>query len=765
MENKIIIKQFEGDNVGAWSSGFPIGNGRLGAMITGMPVPCELISLNQDSIWYGPKHDRDNVDGKQYYKEIRRLLKAGEQERADKLCYMAMTSQPKYFGAYEPLGKMHVYFNNLLDHTKTPTSERIKNYEKVLDLESAVVTVKYEMDGVKIEREYFVSAPDQAFVYRIKAEKPILDVHVNVMRRPCDMTGTQVDGNIIHTPGQTGPDGVKFDSFFSAKTDGKMEMIGDYLGFSEASEITIYFTASTDFYVKDPYAEALSQLKSAMAVDYDELRKRHIAEHSALYNRSRITLTDKEDKRSFVERINALRDGERDPAMLELFYNLGKYILISSSREKSQASNLQGIWNDVFAPMWECNYTVNINLQSNYWIAESAGLPECHMPLFDLIERMVPNGERTAKKLYGCDGFVSHHTTNLWGDTSVEGNSFPSSVWPMGGAWLTLHMWEHYLYTQDREFLEKRAFPVMKKNAIFFSQYLDLDEDGYYKTGPSISPENPYFVKDGYIARHCMGPEIDNQIIRALLMSLIKAYEILGIRDEYYDISKDILSKIHTPRINKDGALLEWDKDFEQRDVNHRHLSHLFALYPRYEIQKDKTPELARACEKTLQIRFADRTKFAGHGIVGWSDSWAAACHARLGNPDKIMEHLYKVMSICSSSFLHISYVMQIDGNMAGAAAITEMLLSGDEERIVLLPALPTEIPNGSFKGLRAKGGFSIDLEWRDGKITSATVTSLAGNKCVIKAPKLNGVNTEFELEGEYVKFNTVAGETYKLQF
>ncbi|MBE6644795.1 MAG: glycoside hydrolase family 95 protein [Ruminococcaceae bacterium] len=765
MENKIIIRQCEGDGVGGWSSGFPIGNGRLGAMITSMPTHCEQITLNQDSIWYGPKHDRDNIDGKKYYKEIRKLLKAGEQERADKLCYMAMTSQPKYFGAYEPMGTMHVYFNNYLGIDKEFLTTRGKNYEKSLDLEKALVNTTRNINGVDVKSEYFVSAPDQVFVYRIKAEKPILDVHVNFMRRPCDMTGMPVEDTIVHTPGQAGPNGVKFDSFFSAKTDGKMERIGDYIGFSEASEIIIYLTASTDFYEKDPYGVALAQLKAAMKLDYEELKARHIAEHSALYNRSSVKLSNKEDCRSIVERLNALRDGERDPGMLELFYNFGKYILISSSREKSQASNLQGIWNNVFAPMWECNYTVNINLESNYWIAESAGLPECHMPLFDLIDRMVPNGERTAKKLYGCDGFVSHHTTNLWGDTSVEGNSFPSSVWPMGGAWLTLHMWDHYLYTQDREFLEKKAFPVMKKNAVFFSQYLFEDDDGYFKSGPTISPENPYYVKGGYLARHCIGSEIDNQIIRALLMSLLKAYDILGNYDSDYETFKALLPKIHTPRINKNGAILEWDEDFEERDINHRHLSHLFALYPRYEIQKDKTPELARACEKTLDIRFSGRTKFAGHGIVGWADSWAAACHARLGNPDKAIEHLYKVMSICSASLLHISYVMQIDGNMAGAAAISEMLLSSDEERIMLLPALPKEIPSGSFKNLRARGGFAIDLEWQDGKITSAAVTSLAGNECVIKAPGLVGVNTEFSTDGEYIKFNTAAGRSYKLQF
>ena len=765
MENKLIIRQCQGDGVNAWAAGYPIGNGRLGAMINPCPTYQETITFNQDTVWYGPKHDRDNIDGKKYYKEIRELLKAGEQERADKLCYMAMTSQPKYFGGYEPLGTMYVHYNNYLKAFDPKNGSRYDNFERVLNLDTAIATCVRYIDGVKVAGEYFVSAPDQVFVHKIKADKPILDMHVNFMRRPCDMTSMPVEDTIIHTPGQAGPNGVKFDTFFTITTDGKMERIGDYIGVTEASEVIIYLTSTTDFYEKDPYNVALAQLKAAVALGYDKIKERHIAEYSELYNRSSIKLTDKQDERSTVDRLKALREGERDPGMLELFYNFGKYILINSSREKSQAANLQGIWNNAYAPMWECNYTVNINIQSNYWIAESAGLPECHMPLFDLIDRMVPNGEKTARDLYGCDGFVSHHTTNLWGDTSVEGNSFPSSVWPMGGAWLTLHMWDHYLYTQDKEFLRDRAFPVMKKNAVFFSQYLDLGDDGYYKTGPSLSPENPY-KKNGFLARHCMAPEIDNQIIRALLMSLLKAYDILGIRDAEYDTFANLLTKIRTPRINKKGAILEWDEDYEENDISHRHLSHLFALYPRYEITKDKTPELAEACNKTLINRFSNTAKFGGINVVGWSDSWAAACHARLGNPEKVLEHIYKVMSICSPSLIHISFVMQIDGNMGSAAAITEMLLSSDEERIMLLPALDSSvIPNGSFNGLRARGGFAIDLEWRDGKIASASVTSLFGNECVIKAPGLVGVNTDFTREGEYIKFNTEKGKKYVLEF
>jgi alpha-L-fucosidase 2 len=551
-----------------------------------------------------------------------------------------------------------------------------------------------------------------------------------------------------------------------------MEVIGDHIGFSDASEIEIFVAASSDFYVENPFEDALETVKEAMKYSYDELKARHVAEHKALFNRSNITLSTKEDNRSTPERLKEIQDGARDGGILELFYNVGKYILINSSREGSQPANLQGIWNAAFAAPWECNYTLNINLECNYWIAESAGLPECHMPLFDLIDRMVPNGEKTAKKVYGCDGFVCHHTTNLWGDTSIEGNSFPSSVWPMGGAWLTLHMWDHYLYTGDVDFLRNRAFPIMKKNAIFFSQYLFEDKDGYYITGPSLSPENPYKSKtqNGYVAKHANGPEIDNQIIRAVLKSLLSAYDILGIDEPERKTYEELLQKIHTPRVNKNGAILEWNEDFEENDKEHRHLSHLFALYPYYDIDLEKTPHLAAAAEKTLDIRGGNE-KGVPKLVVAWSDAWAAACYAKLGKPEKAIEHIYTVMKENTASMLsRINMgpsfcVFQMDGNMTSAAAITEMLLQSDEERIKLLPALSEEMQDGSFNSLVARGGFAINAKWQGGRATKASVTSKLGGVCRIKADGLVGVDTSYEREGEYIVFNTEKGKKYELQF
>lgn len=780
MENKIIINQTSGDGVGAWDSGFPIGNGRLGAMIPGSVGRCETINFNQDTVWYGPKLDRDNPDAIKYYKEIRELIKNHENMRADKLCYMAMTSMPKYFGAYEPLGKLVVYHNHdqydYIRHQMLAKGDI--PYERVLDLESAVATVENtlvsedaEKNGVRVKREYFVSAVDGVFAFRITADKPILDMHTNFMRRPCEMTAEKI-GDLIHNPGKAGPDGVNLSTVIGGRTNGKMEVIGDHLGFSEASVVEIYLAASSDFYVENPKDDAIATVRAAMKYTFDELMARHAEEHKALFNRSSIEFSAPESDKTLPERLKDIKAGKHDASMLELFYNVGKYILINSSREGSQPANLQGIWNAAFAAPWECNYTVNINLQCNYWIAESAGLSECHMPLFDLIERMVPNGEKTAKKVYGCDGFVAHHTTNLWGDTSIEGNSFPSSVWPMGGTWLILHMWDHYLYTGDKEFLRKRAFPVMKKNAIFLSQYLFPDSEGYYITGPSLSPENPYkaATEKGYVAKHCNGPEIDNQLTRALLKSLLSAYDVLGIEDEDKKTFEVLLTKIRTPRVNKNGAILEWNEDFEEENKEHRHLSHLFALYPYYDIDLERTPELAKAAEKTLDIRFANEDG-KPKMVVAWSDAWAAACYAKLGMPEKAVEHIYTVMAENSASMLSrinmgpAFCVFQIDGNMTSAAAITEMLLQSDEERIKLLPALSEEMQNGSLTGLVARGGFVIDAKWQGGKATKASVTSKLGGVCRIKAKGLSGVDTEYNTDGDYIVFNTEKGKKYELSF
>lgn len=740
-----------------WDAGFPVGNGRLGAMVRGL-LCGEVITLNEDSLWYGPHADRGNPDGKAHIEEIRSLLKQGKVREADKMCYMALTSVPKYFGAFEPMGELYIYFNH---------SDKITEYQRELDLANALANVSYQVDGMQVRRECFASYPDQVMVFRLSADKPELDVHFNIMRRPCDLGTEVVQSDILHMPGQCGPDGVRFSCLLGAQSDGEMTQLGDFIGVKNASEIVIYIAANSDFYEEKPFDVSLNQLKAAMALGYDEVKRRHLEDYCSLYQRAEIDFGT-ENKEPIDCRLEKLRTGQEDAGLLELIFHYGRYLMISASRPGSQAMNLQGVWNDKFAARWECNYTININTEMNYWIAETTQLSECHEPLFTLIDRMVPNGEKTARELYGCGGFVAHHATNLWGDTAIEGISFPSSVWPMGGAWFCLHMWDHYCYTLDKGFLEKRAFPVMKSAAEFFTQYLTEAEDGCFVTGPSLSPENVYLMEDGTPGRECMAPEMDNQILRALFRAVTRACEILDCCDSDYEKFMFYLSKIRTTRINHFGGIMEWDRDYKEAVPGHRHLSPLFGLYPDDQISVEKTPELAEACAKTLERRLGSTDmQSCGDGYFGWSGAWAAACFARLGNAEMARECLEVVLrESMSDSLLNNLPIFQIEGNFGVAAAVYELMLRSDEEKIVLLPALPKIVSKaGSFRGLAARGGFIIDAQWKDGKAVRARILSKAGGICQIQAEGIRGVNAEYRLENGILSFRTEKNGKYELYF
>jgi len=762
MEHKFRLSPKNPKSWGTFDNSFPLGNGKLGAMVMAqLGGGMDFISLNQDSLWHGPAQDRNNPDAIKYYKKIRELLKNGEVDEADKLCYMAMTSMPKYFGAYEPMGKMHMYFIH---------DDNITGLMKELDLQNGVATMDYKAGDLSIHREYFVSRPDNVFAIKITADKPELDVFFNVMRRPCE-NGTEIlDNNILCMSNQCGVDGVKFTCSWSAKTDGEFSRIGDFIGCKNASEIIIYLTADTSFYTEDYKASAIKQLTDAMAKDYDTIKSAHVADFSALFHRSAIDFGTQNTALT-TDRLENLRNGGDDPGFAELIFNYGKYLLISSSRPGCQPANLQGIWCDKFAPEWECNYTININLQINYWIAEIAGLSECHEPFFDLLERMVPNGERTARTMYGCDGFMAHHCTNLWGDTAIEGNSFPSSVWPVGGAWLCKHLWDRYLYTQDKEFLEKRAFPILKKAALFFSQYLDEAEDGCLVTGPSLSPENVYITDKGREGRHCMAPEMDNQIVRCLFRAVLGAYDVLGCHDDQYELFRTVHSKLRPTRINQYGSIMEWDKDYVERDPGHRHISPLFALHPDYEITPDLTPELAEACDKTIQRRLeyaAVASDRAAGSFQGWNGAWLSCCYSRLEQGENAMQTLLNIWrnpKALTDTLLNKYPVFQIDGNFGMAAAVAEMVISSDEYCVKLLPALPKLLKDGSFRGLCTRGGNVFDAEWKDGKLTKASFTARANGTCHIKAKGVTGADAPFELDGDFITITTEAGKTYHLCF
>lgn len=756
MEKIIKVTDIPEPSSMRWCDGLPVGNGRLGAMVSGM-IPVEFMTLNDDTLWYGPKRERERNHSFEHLGKIRELLKQGKVNEANKLCYMAMTSTPKYYGAYQPMGELDIFFNH---------SDNAKNYERSLNLEQGIATVSYEIDSMKVKRECFVSYPDNVLVMHITADKRELDIHFHMMRRPCDEGTEALEDDILCMGGHCGHEGMYFECMLTAQTDGKLTRIGDFFGVEKASEITILLSAESEFRTVNVRETALNTLKKAKSAGYNALHENHIRDFSEVFNRSSVDFKSESDKQT-KDRIADVKNGKSDKGLLELLFAFSKYLMISASRPGSEAMNLQGLWNNSFAPPWDCNYTININTEMNYWIAEAANLSDCHEPLFALIERMVPNGERTAKTMYNCEGFVAHHATDIWGDTAIEGTSFPSSVWPMGGAWLALHMWDHFEYTQDLDFLQSRALPVLSKAAVFYTQYMVKDDDGYYITGPSVSPENVYIMPDGSIGRECMGPEMDCQIVRALFRAVIKAYEMLGIDDEKYRLFKEFIPKIRSTKINKNGGIMEWDKDYTEAEPGHRHISPLFGLYPDSQINVEKTPVLAEACYNTIERRLENLVTDTYMGLTGWSTVWISACYTRLRYYEKACKCLESfIATSLSDTLLHNLPEFQVDGNFGAGAAVLELLLRSDENGITILPAISEISDAGSFHGLRTRGGFTVAADWENGKIKNAVIISEYGGKCRIKASGITGTDTTTWInEDGYITFNTEKGKRYNIYF
>lgn len=735
-----------------WEEALPIGNGRIGAMVYGNPLQ-EVYQLNEESIWSGYPQDWNNPKAANALPQVREAVDRGDYAKASEL--WKANAQGPYTARYLPMA------NLMLDQL---TRGEARNLYRELNISNALSTVTYEADGVKYRRTSFISYPDQVMVIKIAADRPqAVSLHIrlnSLLRYTVQTKGEKtliLNGkapayvaNRDYDPHQVVYDdkrGTQFKVQVELLPDGgHCEANDSALTVRNANEVVLLLSAVTDFGNKKM---TLKKCKRP----YQELLQRHTDDHQQLFNRLQLSLGTENLQKEALPTNERLKSFEQDPTdngLTELYYQYGRYLLIASSRPGGLPANLQGIWNRHVQPPWGSNYTTNINTEMNYWPAEITNLPECFLPLSDFIGRLAVNGAQTAKVNYGINrGWLAHHNSDVWAQTAPTGgyDSDPKgaprwSCWPMAGVWLCQHLWEHYAFGGDKKYLSKTAYPLMKGAAEFLLQWLQKDpETGYWITNPSTSPENRFRYIDkegkkqnGEISR---SSGMDLGLAWDLLTNCIEASTVLDTDKAFRQQCMDVRANLQPFRIGSKGQLLEWDKEFEETDPNHRHVSHLFALHPGRQITPEQQPELAAACQRTLEIR--------GDGGTGWAMAWKINFWARLRDGNHAFGMLKNGLRYVDATQVSVrgggTYAnlfdahppFQIDGNFGGTAGITEMLLQSHAGYIHLLPALPDNWQSGSIKGVRARGGFTIDMEWKESRITRLSVTSHSGGTCRIR--------------------------------
>ena len=784
-----------------WEEAIPLGNGRVGAMVYGRPAN-ERIQVNEESIWYGGSVNRNNPDMKEYLPQIRELIFNGEISKAEQLMLLTMSGCPNSEHPYQTLGNITIDQKGIGE---------VKEYYRELDLNTAVCKVRFCSEDVTYTRELFVSKPADCMVMRISADKPGMISFCAGLEREKYFDGIKAQNNDrIYLYGNLGKGSSDFGMKLCAvNKGGKVYTIGERLMAEQADEVLLIFAADTSYqHSKEEKQKALEvfmssdfdwsqimgaeeksayelgeiktqyglqrllsdtmdkQIEEVRVKGYDALLQEHVADYASLFDRTSFEIEGVEafDELPTDERIANAGKDKPEAGLSKLYFDFGRYLLIACSREGGLPATLQGIWNKDMTPPWDSKYTININTEMNYWLAENCNLSECHMPLFTLLEKMVKNGRRTARDMYGCRGFVAHHNTDINGDTAPQDLWIPGSYWVMGAAWLCTHQWTHFQYTQDVEFL-KRTFPIMCEAALFFLDFL-VEKDGHLLTCPSVSPENTYILPSGEMGANGAGVTMDNQILRDLFTQCMKAYEVLDAKGELdaavkqglaeaqiedvYEFIKqieDACGKLIPTRISERGTIMEWQEDYKEWEPGHRHISHLYGLHPSEQITMDETPELAQAARKTLEYRLAN-----GGGHTGWSRAWIINHYAKLWDAETAYHHIEQL-------FAHSTYPnmfdkhppFQIDGNFGATAAMAEMILQSTDKRVVLLPALPTAWGKGAMKGLRIKGNAGADVAWENGRLAQCRIYA--------DAP----LNTIVRYQGKVAEVKLAAGESVVL--
>ena len=728
-----------------WEDCTPVGNGRMGiSALCG--VAQEKLYLNEETVWSTQGEAKPNPAMKEKLALIRQMFLERREAEADRLAKTYLADCFTRIRSYESAGILTVDLHG---------SDSCRNYARRLDLMRGVAQVSYDKDGSHYVREFFASAPDDVMVFRVTSSKAPLSARIGYEREKC--LGVSAEDNTLTAVAKTVFGDYRFCVKARVVTDGKVVCENGELVVSDTRSFTLLVSIATQF----RYGAAFESAVTFPEADYETLKQRHMADFLSFMDRADIELPqtpEVEDLSMQERRVIYAHNKPNDNGLIMLQWQFGRYLLVSSSRPRCLPANLQGLWNYDLGPAWSCDYHTNINLQCNYWAAETVGLSDCHTALLDYMNKyLLESGKRTAAEGYGTRGGVVHHLRDIYGFTTPADGLW--GIWPHGARWLSYHMWEHYLFTQDRDFLEKEGYEFIRQAAIFFLENLVEDDQGYLVYGPSTSPENRYFINDEngqpYACYLTLSSTMDVGIIGGLFRNFLDASAVLGIEDEDVAAIRAAKAKMPPFKISSRGHIQEWIEDYEETEKGHFHLSPCFAMYPDCAINRG-TPELQEAMERTIDGRLYGGVNAGGHGAinVGWSMGWLMGLLSRLrrGNDSFEIAKSY-VMNIANrNSLLDIHAVcFQIDGNMAFVSGVCEMLIQSHEGVIALLPALPQVWDKGSFRGLHARGGFTLDIRWENCEVREFTVVSNAGLPARVELPATQKLLT----------FRDDAGNTY----